>query len=175
MSCSRYITCTPKNTPWWGYTCYKMKSPETCQPGNTKCMGNRGRVGKSVTNSTDKIFELEILAHKIRAKIRINVQKWAKKCKILQKCAKVCKNKQKFAKMRKNTINLCKNAQSCAKNCVKIQKISTAGKNRKPEKNISTSTILLIHLSWPLIFFSFNLANVKSESKKLIHLHISLL
>ena len=33
------------------------------------------RVGKSVKNSTDTIFELEILAQKMRAKIRINVQK----------------------------------------------------------------------------------------------------
>ena len=33
------------------------------------------RVGNSVKNSTDTIFELEILAQKARAKIRINVQK----------------------------------------------------------------------------------------------------
>ena len=33
------------------------------------------RVGKSVKNSTDTIFLLEILAQKMRAKIRINVQK----------------------------------------------------------------------------------------------------
>ena len=49
-------------------------------------------------NSTDTIFELEILAQKMRAKIRINVQKLAQKCKnaqnnnkILQKCANLCK------------------------------------------------------------------------------------
>ena len=33
------------------------------------------KVGKSVRNSTDTSFELEILAQKTGAKIRINVQK----------------------------------------------------------------------------------------------------
>ena len=70
-------------------------------------------------NSTDTIFKLEILAQKISAKIHINVQKWAQKCK----------NVQNFAKMLKNTIILCKNAQTCAKNCMQNQKISTAWKN----------------------------------------------
>ena len=37
--------------------------------------GSYGRVGNSVKNSTDTIFELEILAQEMRAKIRINVQK----------------------------------------------------------------------------------------------------
>ena len=37
------------------------------------------RVENSVKNSTDTIFELEILAQKARAKICINMQKLAKK------------------------------------------------------------------------------------------------
>ena len=74
------------------------------------------RVGKSGKNSTDTIFELEILPQKTRAKICINVKKFAKQCK-------------NFAKMRKNTTKLCKNMQNCAKEIVKIQKISTAGKS----------------------------------------------
>ena len=40
-------------------------------------------------NSTDTIFELEIIAQKTRAKIRINVQKCAKNI------VKICKNEQK--------------------------------------------------------------------------------
>ena len=38
-------------------------------------MPDAGRVGKSVKNSTDTIFELEILAHKMCSKIDINMQK----------------------------------------------------------------------------------------------------
>ena len=60
----------------------------------------RGRVGKSVKNSTDTIFELEILAKKMHAKICINVQNE-------QTNAKNCKNLQKFAKMLKNTTKVC--------------------------------------------------------------------
>ena len=56
-------------------------------------------------NSTDTIFELEILAQKTPAKIRINVQKLPKKCKNVQ-------NLQKCSKTQQN----------CAKNDVKIQK-----------------------------------------------------
>ena len=37
--------------------------------------GGEVRVGKSVKNSTDTIFELEIVGQKTRAKIRINMQK----------------------------------------------------------------------------------------------------
>ena len=77
------------------------------------------RDGKSMKNSADTIFELEILAQKTHAKIRINVQKFAQKCK----------NVHNFAKMLKNTTKLCKDAQTCATNCVQNQKISTAGKN----------------------------------------------
>ena len=83
------------------------------------------RFGKSMKNCTVTIFELEILAQKMRAKIRINMQKRAKN-------AKFCKNVQHvqhFAKMLKNSTKLCKNALNCAKKIVKIQKISTAGKN----------------------------------------------
>ena len=61
-----------------------------------------GRVGKSVKNSNDTIFQLEILAQKMRAKI-------AEMCKNEQKNAKICKNLQNFA-------NMCK----LYKNCVKI-------------------------------------------------------
>ena len=44
------------------------------KPG-IRLLGWGGRFGKSVKNSTDTIFELEILAQKTRGKIRINVQK----------------------------------------------------------------------------------------------------
>ena len=44
-------------------------------------LGLLARVGKSVKNSTDTIFELEVLAQKTRAKIRIHVQKRAKRQK----------------------------------------------------------------------------------------------
>ena len=90
------------------------------------------RVGKSVKNSIDTIFELEILAQKMRAKIRINVQKFAKN-------AKLCENKQHFFKMLKNTTKLCKNAQTCAKNCVQNRKIST---------DCFTSVSIFLHLWW---------------------------
>ena len=53
-----------------------------------------GRVEKSVKNSTDTIFELEILAQKARAKMSKNVQKCVKMCKM-------CKNPTNGAKMRK--------------------------------------------------------------------------
>ena len=42
------------------------------------------RVEKNVKNSTDKMFELEILAQKTPAKIRINVQQLAKKMQNVQ-------------------------------------------------------------------------------------------
>ena len=57
------------------------------------------RVGKNVKNNTDTIFELEILAQIMRAKIRINVQKLAKKCK---KFAKICKVLQKYSETKQN-------------------------------------------------------------------------
>ena len=62
----------------------------------------RVRVGKSVKNSNDKNFKLEILVQKTHAKLRINMQKFAK---IMQKFAKCCKNAQEH-----NNI-----VQNCAK------------------------------------------------------------
>ena len=54
----------------------------------TDCYTGMSRVGKSVKNSTDTIFEIEILAQKTCAKIRI-------------KRANLSKKMQKFAKIRK--------------------------------------------------------------------------
>ena len=54
-------------------------------------LGYGVRVGKSMKNSTDTIFELEILAQKMRAKIH--------KYKFLQKCSKTQQNCAKMHKI----------------------------------------------------------------------------
>ena len=69
--------------------------------------GGGGRVGKSVKNSTDTIFELEILAQKTHAKICQMCTNEPKNAKKMQNFAKFCKNAQKHKK-------IVQNAQYCA-------------------------------------------------------------
>ena len=80
------------------------------------------RVGKGVKNSTDTIFELEILAPKTRA----NTHKREKICKKTQKCAKKLQHFEKNAQKHNKIVQ--KYAKLCKQNC-ENPKISTAGKN----------------------------------------------